>query len=41
MLYLIKCNNWIKIGYTTNLHRRIQAYKVTNPFVEFLELAEG
>lgn len=41
MLYLIKCNNLIKIGYTTNLHRRIQAYKVTNPFVEFLELAEG
>ena len=24
MLYLIKCNNLIKIGYTTNLHRRIQ-----------------
>lgn len=41
MLYLIKCNNLIKIGYTTNLHRRIQAYKVTNSFVEFLELAEG
>ena len=40
MLYLIKCNNLIKIGYTTNLHKRIQAYKVTNPFVEFLELAE-
>lgn len=41
MLYLVKCNNLIKIGFTTNLHKRIQAYRSMNPFIEFLELAEG
>lgn len=41
MLYLVKSHNIIKIGSTKNLHRRITAYKTSNPDAEFLELAEG
>ena len=41
MLYLVKSYDIIKIGSTKDLHKRIIAYKTSNPDVEFLELAEG
>ena len=41
MLYLVKSHDIIKIGSTKDLHKRIIAYKTSNPDAEFLELAEG
>lgn len=40
MIYIIKCTNgtntYIKLGYTTNLKKRITQYEDHNPFVELL-----
>lgn len=41
MLYLIKSNNLIKIGYTENIHTRMQNYNTHNPDVELLGIREG
>ena len=37
MLYLVKSHDIIKIGSTKDLHKRIIAYKTSNPDAEFLE----
>lgn len=41
MLYLIKSNDYLKIGYTDNLKQRIKSYKTTNPSFEVLDTMEG
>lgn len=41
MLYLIKTNNFTKIGYTKNLNNRISKYLTDNPTFEILGIKEG
>jgi len=41
MLYLIKSRNFIKIGYTDNLHTRMQNYRTHNPEIEILGFRFG
>lgn len=41
MLYLIKSNNSLKIGTTTNLKNRLSAYKTHNPDIELLDVCDG
>lgn len=41
MLYLIQSGSFYKIGYTTNLRRRMAQYKTHNPNILLLGLKEG
>lgn len=41
MLYLLLCNNNIKIGYTSNLDSRMKTYKTHNPFAELIDTIYG
>jgi hypothetical protein len=41
MLYLIQSLNYYKIGYTSNLKSRMDAYKTMNPHVVLLGIKEG
>ena len=34
MIYLIKSNNYLKIGYTSNIQSRTKAYNTHNPNYE-------
>lgn len=35
-IYVLKCNDAVKVGYTTNLEQRIKAHQTSNPFIEFV-----
>jgi predicted GIY-YIG superfamily endonuclease len=35
-IYVLKCQDAIKVGYTTNLEQRIKSHKTSNPFAEFV-----
>lgn len=41
MIYLIKSENFLKIGFTTDIYKRYHSYSVNNPNFEFLGLKEG
>lgn len=41
MLYLIQSLNYYKIGYTSNLKSRMDAYKTMNPHAVLLGVKEG
>lgn len=41
MLYLIKSNKFLKIGYTSNLNNRIKQYKTHNPDIKVLSIIDG
>ena len=41
MLYLIKSNNWLKIGFTNNLDDRLKHYNTDNPEHELISNREG
>ncbi len=41
MLYLIKCDNFLKIGYTSNLENRLKHYHTHNPNFEILYTRKG
>ena len=41
MLYLIKSNKFLKIGYTSNIDNRIKQYKTHNPDIKILSIIEG
>jgi hypothetical protein len=41
MLYLIKSGNYIKVGYTTNINKRLCAYNTCNPDYELIDVVEG
>ena len=34
--YLVKSGNYYKVGFTNNIHRRINEYKTHNPQIEFI-----
>ena len=38
MLYLIKSGKYTKIGYTNNIHTRMQNYRTHNPRIQILGL---
>lgn len=40
-IYVLKCNDAVKVGYTTDLDKRIKAHRVSNPFIEFICSYEG
>lgn len=41
MIYLIESNNSYKIGYTTDLQKRLKAYKTHNPTFELITYKDG
>lgn len=41
MLYLIKSGNYIKIGYSENLEKRLQSYNTHNPNYQLIDTIEG
>lgn len=41
MIYLIQSREYMKIGYTNNLKRRLQQYSTNNPDYKLLCLSEG
>ena len=41
MLYLIKCGNYLKIGFTENLEQRTKTYETHNPDFEVLCTIDG
>lgn len=41
MLYLMKSNKFLKIGYTSNIDNRIKQYKTHNPDIKILSIIEG
>lgn len=41
MLYLIQSGEYVKIGYTYNIHTRIQNYQTHNPEIKFLGAKQG
>ena len=41
MLYLIKSQNYLKIGYTDNLKDRLRSYDIHNPQYELLDICNG
>lgn len=41
MLYLIKSSSYIKVGYTTNINKRLCAYNTCNPDYELIDVVEG
>lgn len=41
MLYLIKSENYIKIGYSENLEKRLQSYNTHNPNYQLIDTIEG
>lgn len=40
-LYLIQTGNYLKIGLTSNLTKRLKQYKTHNPDVRLLDIREG
>lgn len=41
MLYLLKSENYLKIGYTNNLKERLKSYYTANPDIQLLHTIEG
>ena len=41
MIYIIKSREWYKIGYASNLLKRVKQYGTYNPDVEFIAYGEG
>ena len=41
MLYLIKSGKYTKIGYTNNIHTRMQNYRTHNPRIQILGFRKG
>lgn len=41
MLYLVKTNEFYKIGFTDNLEKRMSNYTTYNPVIELLGIKEG
>lgn len=41
MLYLVKTNEFYKIGFTTNVEKRMSTYTTCNPVIELLGIKEG
>jgi hypothetical protein len=35
-IYVLKCQDAVKVGYTTNLEQRIKSHQTSNPFAEFV-----
>lgn len=40
-IYVLKCNDAVKVGYTTDLDKRIKSHQTSNPFIEFICSYEG
>lgn len=41
MLYLIKSGNYLKIGYSSNVDKRLESYRTCNPDFTVLDTIEG
>ena len=41
MLYLIKSGNYLKIGYSSNVNKRLESYRTCNPEFIVLDVIEG
>jgi len=41
MLYLIKSSNYLKIGYSSNVNKRLESYRTCNPDFTVLDIIEG
>lgn len=40
MIYLIKSNNFYKVGYTNNLQKRLKSYNTDNPNIEIISICK-
>lgn len=41
MIYLLQSGNYLKVGYTDNLKKRISQYNTHNPNIEIISISEG
>jgi hypothetical protein len=41
MIYLLKSNNYYKVGYADNVESRLNAYKTHNPDFELIGVRQG
>lgn len=41
MLYFIQCNEYYKVGYATDIYRRMKDYATHNPYVKLIGVKDG